>query len=256
MISVVCVYSDFETLSAFLMRSLDAQTRECEFILIDNSEHIYSSAARALNLGGRMAKGEYIMFAHQDFRFSSNRFLEEAESMLDTVQSLGVAGLAGRGSRKGVLTHLTHGEPPISAGDMTFTDVIEVQTIDECLIVVPRDVFSLLEFDEGACDGWHLYAVDYALSVASLNLRVVVLPLAGYHKSSGYRSMTREYYRILREVVSKHKMNNRRIFTSMGNWSTRLPILPQEYANEIRRRLSRLIGMLISRLRCLIKSVV
>ncbi|GAG29809.1 unnamed protein product, partial [marine sediment metagenome] len=48
----------------------------------------------------------------------------------------------------------------------------KVQTVDECLIIIPRPVFDILPFDEKVCDDWHLYAVDYSLGVARLGLGV------------------------------------------------------------------------------------
>lgn len=243
MISVVCVYDRLELFDKHLRASLESQDTEHELIAIDNCHAQYDSAAKALNSGGRRARGDFVMFAHQDVSLLSRVFLKEAERMLNQVRDLGVAGLAGKSKRGRVMTHLTQGEPPRPAGDSSFTDVLEVQTVDECLIFIPRVVFNSLEFDESVCDGWHLYAVDYALSARERGLRTVVLPLAGYHRSPGY-SMTKDYYGTLRKVIVKHRLHQKRIFTSMGDWNTWEPVVSQRFRNELRTRRYRAVGML------------
>ena len=75
MISIVCVYNNKEILNKYLIKSLESQTEDYELILLDNTQNKFNSAAKALNNGGRKAKGDYIMFVHQDvvciyFKFS------------------------------------------------------------------------------------------------------------------------------------------------------------------------------------------
>ncbi len=62
----------------------------------------------------------------------------------------------------------------------------EVCTVDECLVVISVIVFNILQFDEKVCSDWHLYAVDYCLSVKKLGYGVYMIPIVGYHKSIGY----------------------------------------------------------------------
>ncbi len=95
MISVVCVYSSEEILKDVLLRSLDTQTVKFELITLDNSDNRYTSAAEALNYGGGKAKGEYIMFVHQDLWLGSHSLLEDVEDILKSLPHLGVAGVAG-----------------------------------------------------------------------------------------------------------------------------------------------------------------
>jgi hypothetical protein len=248
MISVVCVYDKLDLYEEYLLASLRAQDTEHELIAVDNCHREYKSAAMALNYGGRRAGGNFIMFAHQDIRLQSSAFLRDAEHMLGRIHHLGIAGLAGKRRGGKVLTHLTHGDPPRLAGSPAFADITEIQTVDECLIFVPKTVFDTLEFDEHVCDGWHLYAVDYALSAMERGLRAIVLPLAAYHRSPGY-SMTKDYYQTLKRVIAKHRTHCKWIPTSMGDWNTRLPVLPQRYRAEIRRRRLSAVGALSRYLR-------
>ena len=66
MIPAVCVSSNEQSSDNVLVKSLENQTVGFELIALDNREGRYRSAAEALNYGGEQAKGDYIMFVHQD----------------------------------------------------------------------------------------------------------------------------------------------------------------------------------------------
>ena len=83
MISLVCVYNNNDILNEYLFKSLEDQTAKFEFIPIDNTGKKFASAAQALNYGGEKAKGDYILFAHQDVNFCSLSWLEDAEKILE-----------------------------------------------------------------------------------------------------------------------------------------------------------------------------
>ena len=154
MISIVCVYNNERLLADFLLDSLSRQTVLYELIMVDNTENQFRSAAQALNWGGRKARGKYIMFVHQDIRLCSNEWLLNAERMLDSLRNLGVAGVAGRREGGCILANLKNGTPPTAAGTQIGAEPVAVQTLDECLTIVPRDVFKVLQFDERrATDG-------------------------------------------------------------------------------------------------------
>ena len=223
MISIVCVYNDGKILNDYLLKSLKNQTVDYELITVDNTEGKYKSAAEALNRGGRRAKGKYIMFVHQDVDLTSNSWLKEVEKMLDSLQDLGIAGVAGKKDERGVMTVIKHGNPPEPAGSITIKKPEEVQTLDECLTIVPKPVFDVLQFDEKVCDNWHLYAVDYCLSVKKLGFDVYAIPMFVYHRSAAY-SFSEKYYLTLEKVLKKHKKHYKQIYTTMGDWSTLYPL--------------------------------
>ncbi len=224
MISVVCVYNNKNILENYLLKSLKNQTVNYELINLDNTQEEFKSAAEALNQGGKNANGKYIMFAHQDVDLSSNTWLERVEKILDGLPNLGIAGVAGRPKGEaGVITNIKHDNPPKFAGKIQFEKPTKVQTLDECLIIIPKSVFNKLKFDENTCNGWHLYAVDYCLSVRRLGFDSYVMPIFVYHKSAGY-SMSEKYFVTLKKVLKKHKNYYNKIYTTMGNWSTRYPL--------------------------------
>ena len=255
MISIVCVYNNERLLADFLLDSLNRQTVHYELITIDNIENQFTSAAQALNYGGRKARGKYIMFVHQDIRLCSTEWLHDAERMLDSLPNLGVAGVAGKREGGSILANLTNGTPPTAAGTQIGAEPLPVKTLDECLTIVPRDVFNVLQFDEITCDGWHLYAVEYCVSSMLLGFALYVLPFHTYHLSGGTSStptepidrlishcpmtaptyLPKEYYVALKKVVRKHKNNVSKIHTVFGDWSTSYPVALQQMTGAMRK---------------------
>ena len=223
MISIVCVFNNKKIMSALLLKGLVGQTAAHELFALDNTKGRFKSAAEALNYGGSKAKGEYIMFVHQDVRLPSKTWLEDVENALGALPDLGIAGVAGNSKEtlRGV-TNVMHGSPPRRAGRMQLTEPTRAQTLDECLVLIPRKVFRKLKFDEQVCDDWHLYAVDYALSAAKRGVCAYILPAMVYHASAG-ASMSDKYYSTLRRLLEKHRGAGW-ICTTCGFWNQSLPI--------------------------------
>jgi hypothetical protein len=251
-ISAICTYNNEQILKACLLKSLSEQKTAFETILIDNTQGRFTSAAAALNWGATQAAGDYMMFVHQDVDLCSNSFFDGMEALLDSLPNLGVAGVAGISERGGPflerLCNAIHHRP-----QQRFRNVItygpkrgrwgwpiaepeRVQTLDECLVIVPKKMWQTIQFDEAVCDGWHLYAADYCLSVAALGFGVYAIPKSVHHQSKGFtekgalgviRSLglhPEEYYRILRKVLKKHKGDYKWIYTSCGSWNTTYPL--------------------------------
>ena len=224
MISVVCVYSSEEILKDVLLRSLDTQTVKFELITLDNRDNRYTSAAEALNYGGGKAKGEYIMFVHQDLWLGSHSLLEDVEDILKSLPHLGVAGVAGM-SEKG-RSWEERVKFSVSAFDEACYEEIdrvakpeEVQTLDECLLIVPGPVFSKLQFDEKVFDGWDCYGADYCLSVKQLGFKVYVIPASCSHSHTRRRAhQIWEFKGLLKyqkKLYAKHRKNYKTIHTWM-----------------------------------------
>jgi hypothetical protein len=66
MTSVICVSNDEKVPKTCLLAGLSKQTTAYEFINVENRDGRFSSAAKALNRGGKDAKGKYLTFVHQD----------------------------------------------------------------------------------------------------------------------------------------------------------------------------------------------
>jgi GT2 family glycosyltransferase len=182
MISVVCVYNNWQVLDRSLLSSLREQTEleKHQLILMDNTKGEWKSAAAALNAGAKQATGKYIMFIHQDVELMGAGWLERAECTLETLPFLGVAGVIGVTVGRGSTRERLRGH--IWAGDTIGKPMRvpeEVQTLDEIVAIMPRDKFR--GFDEKTFDGWHCYVVDYCLSAIRQGLRVYVIPDPVWH---------------------------------------------------------------------------
>lgn len=230
-ISIICVYNNIDTLEKYLLKSLKNQSIQYELILVDNTSGEYNSAAEALNFGGVKANGSYLMFIHQDFELGSNTWLEESENILNNLEKLGVAGVAGKNTRKCV-SNIKEGIPPALSGSIHITEPEEVLTIDECLIIIPNNLFKKIQFDEIICDNWHLYASDYCLTIKKLGYKSYVLPMDGYHASPGSSFSGETYYPTLKKIVKKHKKDYKWIYTTTGSWSTIIPLNLQIFCQK------------------------
>ncbi|MCE8424423.1 MAG: hypothetical protein J5U17_01420 [Candidatus Methanoperedens sp.] len=241
MISIVCVYNNERILTDYLLKSLHDQTVEFDLIKVDNTSGSFKSASEALNLGGKKAKGKYIMFVHQDVDLSSNTWLEKVEKILDALPNLGIAGVAGTKDEKGVMSVIEHSDPPKSAGEIYIKKPTKVQTLDECLVIIPRSIFIELHFDEKICDDWHLYTVDYCLSCLGSGFDVYAIPVYIYHRCTSVETkknriqiicdigyLPEGYYKTLQKLLNKHKKNHRYIYTNFGRWDTSYPVIPQK----------------------------
>ena len=209
MISVVCVYNNEKTLKDVLLKSLEKQTVEFELITIDNR---YRSAAEVLNCGGAKTKGDYIMFVGQDFWLGSNSWLEDAERTLELLPDLGVAGVAGVSDTGG-----RFGAVRWEGDDNPVPKPEEVQTLDECLLIMPKSVFDRLKFDEELFDGWHCYGADYCLNAAQLGLKSYVLPASGSHSCA--RENLEELLKYQHRLYMKHRKNFKHVHTWVGGIS-------------------------------------
>lgn len=211
MISVVCVFNDRITLEHNLLNSLRGQDVEYELILVDNTHGAFKSAASALNRYAIKARGKFIMCVHQDVVLLSKSWLRDVEATLETIPDLGIAGCAGISEGGGHLGFILDrfylfGKP---------LDIPQiVQSLDECLLMIPKDVFSRQSFDEQTFNGWHCYGADYCLNVQLFGLRAYVIPGPIHHNST-----TRNLEGLLEQQLKlfrKHGVRYNEIWTLTG----------------------------------------
>jgi GT2 family glycosyltransferase len=210
---------------------------EHELILVDNSEGVYTSAAAALNYGGNQASGDLIMFVHQDVDLCSQLWLDKVERCLDKLDNWGIVGVAGKAVlRQSVISNIYQGDPPLRASPDRFQKSVKVQTVDECLMIIPRSLFKEIQFDEKTCHDWHLYGVDFCLTIKKRGYEVCVLPYCVYHHSPGY-SFSEEYDITLEKLLQKHSTEYRFITTTLGEWFTFYPLKYQFKYPELKNKL-------------------
>lgn len=177
MISIVTVYNDEKILKENLLKSLEKQSTKYELIPIDNTQKTFESASKALNYGGGLARGDYIMFVHQDVQLMGDDWLERCERICKNISENGILGSVG----------VTKTGRLINTGiDATFLHpsclLEEVQVLDEQLLVVSKALFGNFTFDETFND-WHCYAADYCLSLQKQNIKSLVFNLPVFHNS-------------------------------------------------------------------------
>ena len=225
MISIVTVYNDARILDGCLLDSLRNQTVKFELIKLDNTTSRFKSAAESLNYGGRKSNGKYIMFVHQDVKLADENWLDQVEKILDDIHDLGVAGCAGIGGTgiaKGCID---------DNGKLWGTPINKptpVQTLDESLLIIPKEVHNKLQFDSQTFDGWHAYGADYSLSVKEVGLRAYVIPAFIHHYSSSSRkkpSLIKGLFEAQEKLVLKHKKNHKYIYMTCGFLPASLTIL-------------------------------
>lgn len=171
------------------------------------------------------------MFIHQDVAFLFES-LENIEKSLNSLNNLGIAGAAGKIKEEAhVISNMKQGKDSKDVG-IPIDMPMKVQTLDECLVIIPKSVFEYLQFDEENCDNWHLYAVDYCLSVKNLKLDVYAIPMYVHHLSNGF-PVSSGYFTTMKKLINKHHKHYKWIPTTIGNWNTAYPFIAQKILYKI-----------------------
>ncbi len=216
--SIICAFNDREKLDRFLLASLRGQCAPFELLTIDNCQGSFTSAARILNETAARAKFDQLLFVHQDIALRGSTWLADAQNTLQQLGSYGAAGVAGHGP-DGLRACVRHGDPPRLAADELLERIESVQTLDGCLLIVPRSVFVEQGFDEETCRGWHLYVADYCLDLARRRLPVYALPHEVYHESMGPADPG--VFAVTQgKILKKHRDHVSRVYTTIGCWDT------------------------------------
>ena len=198
--------------------SLNKQSEPYELILLDNTKNQFRSAAQALNVGARQAKGDNLVFVHQDVEFIDSHVLLNIHRSLELLYKNAIVGAAGIMNEEGVVTSIVQGSSKQPAGEIVSSTLTEVQTLDEVLIGMPRDVYEKLKFDEEFLHGWHLYGVDLCLRARSMGIKSYVIPLNCFHLSKG--SLDFSYAKDLYRIIRKNRAHFPMIYTTCSQAPT------------------------------------
>lgn len=187
-ISLITVYNNKELLIKMLASAKMQKNVDIDYVLIDNTSNRFSSAAKALNYGVEQAKGDVIVFLHQDIEFLQDNALE-------TIYNFGmehkntVFGAAGVKAKKTdtveFYSSMYEGEKKVQHKCCVVPT--DCQTLDECLIACHKSCMETISFDEIVCNGWHLYGADLCLQaglISSMNVMVIPMDFV-WHKSNG-----------------------------------------------------------------------
>ena len=145
--SIICVFNDQSKLNDYLVRSLQMQEARFELLTIDNRGGEITCGAKVLNKTALNAKYDHLMFVHQDVALGSVTWLSDVQRDIGYLSRFGAAGVAGKSETK-FAASVSHGIPPQFVGPKRLTEAVPVQTLDGCLIIVPKKVFLKNGFDE------------------------------------------------------------------------------------------------------------
>jgi len=181
-LSVVCVFNDPEVRQECLDRSLSDYRGEVavDYVPVDNTRHTFPTAGAALGAGVARARHEVVVLVHQDvYLHDVDRLGELAETLLAD-RSWGVLGANGV-TAGGRSTGLVRDRVQL-IGDAAPTPV-EVDSLDEVLFMVRRELLLEHPLTQDADLAWHAYAVELGLRYADLGLKVGAVDAAITHNS-------------------------------------------------------------------------
>ncbi|OED30848.1 glycosyltransferase [Methanosphaera sp. WGK6] len=222
MMSIICVYNNIEILENYLLKSLKKQKGDYELILVDNRKNKFSNAASALNYGASKSKGEYLVFTHQDINFINENWIIDTCHKIKQLDNIGIIGVAGKTTDSLVRSNIKQGLSPVDVSPYKLDKTELASTLDECLFIIPREIFNKYLLDEKQCPDWHLYCVDYVYNIREKGYNAYLIPTELEHRSKG-ASMSEGYYETLPNLQKKYK-KEKLIRTCMGDWFTFIPV--------------------------------
>lgn len=225
-VSIVCVYNKRAVREECLDRSiqeLSGEAANVEYLPVDNTKGEYPSAGAALNHGASLAKNDVVVCAHQDVYLHSLAALKDAAGLMQLggFGLLGATGIRSGGQLVGRIRDrvLLAGEP--------VTNPIEVDSVDEVLLMVPRS--QLLNEPLAASHdlAWHAYAVEYGLRIRRKGLRVGVANIPLTHNSltanlnrldKAHQAVARSYADLLPVYTTCGRISNSTIAENRHVW--------------------------------------
>lgn len=180
-LSVVCVFNDPEVRRDCLDRSLAAAVEDgsVEYLAVDNVDHQFSSAGAALNHAAHRAQGDSVVFVHQDVFLHS---IEPLRALGDELRGGAWGMIGGSGiTRDGTLIGAMRDRFVVTGASAA--SPVEVDSVDEVLFMVRRDLVTAHPLSEAPELSWHAYAVEYGLRLRGLGLRTGAADTAITHNS-------------------------------------------------------------------------
>ena len=213
-ISVICVYNNKDQFENQLCKSLKQQDIEYDLIAIDNTKHNFMSAAEALNYGSEKARGDILIYSHQDIYLKQNDALKKIAEAIAECENGSIIGTQGVRERSKIYySNLSCADEDIYAIKNQYPEeLINVSCVDEGFFGMKKETWRKLKFNETLCDNWHLYCVEMCLHTRKLGHRVYVFPLQLHHFSMGTISL--EYMKNLKKLCSVYRKNFKYIWTT------------------------------------------
>lgn len=179
--------------------------------------HDAVSLSEGYNRGALLARGDVLIFCHDDIDFVHEDFGNRVLAHLQTYDLIGVAGTsmlvsgdwshAGLPHVHGQIVHRIANEPALLAEEMNGylymgiglqrPLVTDVQALDGVFMATRRNTWQALRFDQDTFDGFHLYDVDFSYRAALAGYKCVIpMDLLLAHFSIGRFDLAWQKYNV------------------------------------------------------------
>lgn len=194
-ISVICVYNNNNILKHFLINSLRMQKEiNIELIAINNNEYKNQiSIAQHYNTYSKLAKGNILLFAHQDISFYNpyslitalNIYNKEIEKYPKTIAGALGSVLKLNGLLKSNVSLASTGILQDFRNIGNSGNITDVETLDECLFITTRDNVIRDPIDDIPDVKFDHYATVYTYILKKLKkYRIITIPIKVNHVPS------------------------------------------------------------------------
>lgn len=161
--------------------------------------HDARSLAEGYNRAAAQAKGDILVFSHDDIELVTPDFATRLAAHLDHIDGIGVAGASkivgprwGDAGQRWIHGHILHAPPPGRRGALLMASGFQqpvcesIRVLDGVFIAVRRHVWEAQGFDGDRYDGFHLYDLDFTWRASGAGARLAVpLDLTLFHRSEG-----------------------------------------------------------------------
>lgn len=216
-ISFIIIYTKDEQIKE-CEKWIDAQNYdgEIEKIILDNRENKgYKSAASALNFGAKKSTGDILFFMHQDVYLWDKNAIKTCVDFL-TDNTSAIIGAAGIGLDDGQSHYNIFMDEKRKQYAWRIDKPLKAATLDECLLVMKKNVWEDIGFDEITCDNWHFYGADICYVNTENGGENFIMPLDIMHDSRG-TPYGKEFRRSAYNLARKHEGKIKRIETTIIN---------------------------------------
>lgn len=217
--TIITVWNKPELFLEFQRELNQQQGVAYTLLAVDNSQNRYPGAREAYVSQMDQVQTEFVVFMHQDIRFQDENALRDLMASAETLDNLGIAGVAGcpEGKDWVLYSNIVHGRQALPAGKPV-NGSMPVQTVDECLFLMRTDVARKHPFSQRG--GWHMYAVEQCLKLRKAGYQNYVLSARIWHLSKG-GSLEQSYLRTLEELIQEYGEENDYLNTTVKQWATK-----------------------------------
>jgi glycosyltransferase involved in cell wall biosynthesis len=177
---IICSRDDarFSSVSANLAERLG--DREHEIIRLSDAR----SMAEGYNRGIEHARGDRLIFCHDDIEILNSDAIERLDEHLQRFDLVGVAGTdrvmmgfwsaAGPVHMFGQVAHVEKDGFAIALFGRPSRIVLGIEALDGIFFAIQRKVVEKIKFDAGTFDGFHLYDLDFTFAAHLVGFQLAV----------------------------------------------------------------------------------